>query len=129
MTDGFDIGRQTDVNDVRDLVNDIINSDGFSDPSDCSALGLESTFEKVVDFTYERGNREEIKLDRDIGITASCLEICERQKDKCLAMTLQNERGGRQSCYSHDSSAIVDGTEPTASTGVFYFEKICVREY
>ena len=47
---------------------------------------------------------------------------------RCLAVTLQNERGGRQKCYSHDSSALVDGITPTASTGSFYLEKICVRK-
>ena len=48
---------------------------------------------------------------------------------RCLAVTLQNERGGRQKCYSHDSSALVDGITPTASTGSFYLEKICVRKF
>ena len=128
MTDGFDVGiinRQTDVNDVRELDNASPN-DG--EPGNCDALGLEDTFEKVIDFTYERGVKEEIRLDRDIGIITSCLEICARDATKCLAVTLQNERGGRQTCYSHDSSATSDGSDPTASTGVFYFEKICVRK-
>ena len=73
--DGFDIGftrdRQSDVNDLDDPIND---------PANCEALGLESTFEKVLDFTYERGSKEEINLDRDIGLITSCLEICERRK-------------------------------------------------
>ena len=83
----------------------------------------------MIDFTYDRGTKEEIKLQTDIGLITSCLEICARDATKCLAVTLQNERGGRQACYSHDSSATTDGSEPTASTGVFYFEKICVRKF
>ena len=85
-------------------------------------------FPLFLDFTYERGTKEEIKLERDIGLITSCLEICARDGAKCLAITLQNERGGRQTCYSHDSSATTDGSDPTSSTGTFYFEKICVRK-
>ena len=54
--------------------------------------------------------------------------VCLHLGGRCLAVTLQNERGGRQKCYSHDSSALVDGITPTASTGSFYLEKICVRK-
>ena len=64
-----------------------------------------------------------------IGLINTCLEVCERRGGECLAITLVNERGGRQRCFAHDSSAAVDGTDPTASTGVFYFEKICVRKF
>ena len=74
------------------------------------------------------GNKEEIKLDRDIGIITDCLETCDRRGASCLAISLQNERGGRQRCFAHDSSALADQTQPTASTGTTYFEKICVRK-
>ena len=57
MTDGFDI----DFNKVNEDVTTV------SDPGNCDALGLQSTFEKVLDFTYERGSKTEIELDRDIG--------------------------------------------------------------
>ena len=121
--DGFDIGRQSDADDEPGLTRNV------DDPGNCDALGLEATFEKVVDFTYERGNKEEIKLDRDIGLSTSCLEICDNRGQACLAMSLVNERGGRQRCFAHDSSALVDQTDPLASTGTAYFEKICVRKY
>ena len=81
---------------------------------------------KVVDFTYDRGNREQIVESRDIGMILTCLEECDRQGTDCLAVTLQNERGGRQRCFVHDASAVVDQTDPVSETGVTYFEKICV---
>ena len=112
------------MDDVRELDK----SQNNGDPGNCNALGLQDTFEKVIDFTYERGDKREIRLEGDIGIITSCLEICIRDGIKCLAVTLQNEGGGRQTCYSHNSSATSDRSDPTASTGVFYFEKICIRK-
>ena len=122
--DGFDIGF------TRDRQSNDLDDQGSNDasPENCDALGLETTYEKVLDFTYERGNKEEINLERDIGIISSCLELCDRRKSSCLAITLVNERGGRQRCFAHESSALADGTDPTSSTGSFYFEKICVRK-
>ena len=75
MNDGFDIGikRQSQDND-----NDIIDDDEI-DPGNCVALGLSTTYEKVLDFTYDRGNKEEINLNEDIGLVNSCLEICSRR--------------------------------------------------
>ena len=120
MNDGFDIGvnRQSQDNGIDDQI----------DPGNCDALGQSTTYEKVLDFTYENGNKEEINLNEDIGLINSCLEICQRRGQRCLAVTLSNERGGRQKCFSHDSSAFLDGTTPVASTGSFYFEKICVSK-
>ena len=102
---------------------------------------------KVVDHTYSRGEREEITTTVDIGIANECLAECTRLGSQCLAVTLQvqntgkpfiflrtrlqfsllpqNERGGRQRCFSHTSSAGADGTDPSSSTGVTYYEKIC----
>ena len=60
-----------------------------ADPKDCRADGLVSAYEKVVDFTYSRGTREEITTDVDIGIAGECLQYCVDQGDKCLAVTLQ----------------------------------------
>ena len=82
--------------------------------------------EKVVDFTYDSGNRKQIVESRDIGMIMTCLEECSHQGTGCLAVTLQNERGGRQRCFVHDASAVVDQTDPVSETGVTYFEKICV---
>jgi hypothetical protein len=128
LKDGFDIGGSDDnrgTNSIRDQER-VDNNDG--DPSDCEAVGLATTFEKVLDFTYDRGVKEEIDMDSDIGLVTTCLDTCVRKGKDCLAITLQNERGGRQRCFAHDSSAGVDQTDPTASTGVFYMEKICVRK-
>ena len=63
LTDGFDI----DFNNRNDNSQTNKEDVTLSDPGNCDALGLESTFEKVLDFTYERGNKQEIELDRDIG--------------------------------------------------------------
>jgi len=96
-----------------------------ADPADCRADNLLDSYEKVVDHTYSRGQREEITTTVDIGIANECLAECTRLGSQCLAVTLQNERGGRQRCFSHTSSAGADGTDPSSSTGVTYFEKIC----
>lgn len=79
----------------------------------------------MVDHTYSRGQREEITTDVDIGIASECLGQCNRLGGDCLAVTLQNERGGRQRCFTHTSNAAVDNADPSSSTGVTYFEKIC----
>jgi hypothetical protein len=56
-----------------------------------------------------------------------CLADCDKRGTGCLAVTLQNERGGRQRCFAHDASAVVDETDPVSETGVTYYEKICVK--
>ena len=81
-----------------------------------------------MDFTYDSGNREQIVESRDIGMLMTCLEKCDQEGTDCLAVTLQNERGGRQRCFKHDASAVVDQTDPVSETGVTYFEKICVEK-
>lgn len=126
--DGFDIGFTRQSIDLDQSPAAAADTENLDNPANCDALGYESTFEKVLDFTYERGNKEEIDLNQDIGLITSCLEICDRRNEGCLAISLQNERGGRQRCFAHDSSASVDGTDPVASTGVTYYEKICVRK-
>ena len=80
---------------------------------------------QVVDYTFSRGTREEITTDVDIGIASECLQVCNDQGDKCLAVTLQNERGGRQRCFALSSSAGKENTDPSSATGVTYFEKTC----
>lgn len=96
-------------------------------PANCAAAGFEETYEKVVDYTYDRSTKVQVDLSKDIGIAVNCLAECSRQGGACLAITLQNERGGRQRCFAHDASAATDETDPTAQTGVTYFEKVCVR--
>lgn len=102
-------------------------TDQQGDPRDCEAFNLETTYEKVVDYTYERGSKSQITVVKDIGIIIQCLTQCNIQGRNCLSVTLLNERGGRQRCFEHDSSAFADQTDPTAETGITYFEKICVR--
>jgi len=96
-----------------------------ANPANCRADGLVAAYEKVVDFTYNSGNREEIQTNIDIGIASECLSQCTGLAESCLAVTLQNERGGRQRCFSIDTSAGVDQRDPDSATGVTYFEKIC----
>ena len=96
-------------------------------PENCRADGLVTSYEKVTDFTYDIGRKDQIPVGDDIGIVTNCLEICSNDGKDCLSMTLLNERGGRQRCFSHTGSAGVDGTNIVAATGVTYFEKICIR--
>nr|XP_040567250.1 uncharacterized protein LOC121116996 isoform X1 [Lepeophtheirus salmonis] len=103
------------------------NSKSNPNPENCRSAGLSTSFEKVMDFTYDRGPEEEFSTSVDIGIIVQCLRECQSRGRLCLAATLRNERGGRQSCYGLGNSATVDGTEPVAATGVTYFEKICVN--
>jgi len=102
-------------------------SDG-GNPADCRADNLATSYEKIVDFTYNRGNKEEINTNIDIGIAEECIRECNNLGDSCLAVTLQNERGGRQRCFSLDTSAGVEKAEPDSATGVTYFEKICTSQ-
>ena len=98
-----------------------------SSPQDCRADGLVEAYEKVVDFTYSRGGREELTTDIDIGIAGECLSQCTQQGGNCLAVTLLNERGGRQRCFTLASSALADQADLESSTGVTYYEKVCSR--
>ena len=100
-----------------------------ANPANCRADGLVSAYEKVVDFTYNQGTKEEIQTNIDIGIASECLSQCTGLAEGCLAVTLQNERGGRQRCFAIDTSAGVDQTDPDSATGVTYFEKICSSNF
>ena len=88
MTDGFDI--DFNANNRNSISSQTSKEDvTLSDPGNCDALGLESTFEKVLDFTYERGSKVEIELDRDIGLLPSCLEVCARRGSECLGKIMK----------------------------------------
>ena len=117
-----DQGTKVKEKDMRN--RDVINT---GDPGNCRADGLLTSYEKVIDFTYDAGVKTQIDTDLDIGIVTECLDTCSGSGNECLSMTLLNERGGRQRCFSHSGSAFVDGNSPTAATGVTYFEKICIR--
>ena len=116
--------RDKDRNPDRDRDRDRVSGD----PANCRADGLETTFEKVVDHTYDRGDAEAIETRKDIGIVLQCLSECKDQGDRCLSLTLQNERGGRQRCFAKDTSAAVENESPVAQTGVTYYEKVCASK-
>ena len=84
---------------------------------------------KVVDATYNRGTVTELTTRNDIGIANECLAQCSDAGPSCLSVILRNERGGRQSCSSVTSSAVADNSDPTSTTGVTYFEKICISKF
>jgi hypothetical protein len=65
-------------------------------PSRCRDDGLEPSYEKVLDFTYDKGTKEAIDVGQDIGLINYCVDECTSRGADCLAVTLQNERGGRQ---------------------------------
>ena len=95
----------------------------------CALDGLSSAYEKVVDVTYNRGTVTELTTRNDIGIANECLAQCSDAGPSCLAVLLNNERGGRQSCSSVTSSAVADGADTTSATGITYFEKICISKF
>ena len=96
-------------------------------PENCRADGLVTSYEKVVDFSYDVGRKDQISVGDDIGILTKCLDICNNNGKDCLSVTLLNERGGRQRCFEHSGSAGVDNNDLVAATGNTYFEKICIR--
>ena len=61
-------------------------------------------------------------------MVGQCLSECSRRGRECAAVTLLNERGGRQRCFALESSAEVDRGELEEETGVTYYGKICARE-
>jgi len=63
----------------------------------------------------------------DVGITAHCLVECAQQRDRCMAVSLENVRGGRQRCYGLDRSADADNQPLQAAPDLGYFQKICLR--
>ena len=86
-----------------------------------------TTYEKVVDFTYNQGTVS--KLKSDIGIVTDCLQQCTQMRN-CLSVLLTNDRGGIQTCSSLNSSAINDESELVgANNGQMYFEKVCLSEF
>jgi len=65
-------------------------------PAKCRDDSLEQSYEKVLDFTYDKGSKEELDVGVDIGMINYCIDECTSRGSDCLAVTLQNERGGRQ---------------------------------
>jgi len=82
----------------------------------------------VLDYTYEGKSKTQLSVGKDIGIALTCLAECTRLGADCMAVSLQNLRGGRQKCFAHVRSASADGVQLSQETGVTYFEKACASE-
>lgn len=63
----------------------------------------------------------------DIGISGECLVECAQQRERCLAVSLENVRGGRQRCYSLDRSSDAEAAPLSAAPDLAYFQKICLQ--
>ena len=133
------LSNQVDFDNTRPILDNVLSQQQLDeeDPlptynggntGNCAADGLVTTYEKVVDVTYNRGTVTELTTQNDIGIANDCLSQCNNQGASCLSVILNNERGGRQSCSAVTSSAAADQTDPTSATGVTYFEKICLSK-
>ena len=71
--------------------------------------------------------REPLRTRVDVGITAQCLVECAQQRDRCMAVSLENVRGGRQRCYGLDRSADGENAPLQPAPDLGYFQKICLR--
>ncbi|XP_069693489.1 uncharacterized protein [Periplaneta americana] len=85
------------------------------------------TYEKVAGATYGSAHREPIRTRGDIGISAECLVQCAQMRARCLAISIENVRGGRQRCYAKERSADSDGGILTSAPELAYFQKICLQ--
>ncbi|CAB3367593.1 Hypothetical predicted protein [Cloeon dipterum] len=108
-----------------DAASNGIYSDADLSPYPCR---FTLTYEKVAGAMYTNARRDPIKTWVDLGITAHCLVECAQQRDRCLAVSLENVRGGRQRCYALDRSADGDNQPLQAAPDLGYFQKICLRE-
>ena len=116
-----------DRDDRDDQFSLEVSSASTANPENCRADGLVTSYEKVVDFSYDAGRKEQISVNDDIGIVTKCLDVCKNNGKDCLSVTLLNERGGRQRCFEHSGSSGMDNNDLVAATGTTYFEKICIR--
>jgi hypothetical protein len=48
-------------------------------------------------------------------------------RHRCLAVSLENVRGGRQRCYAIERSADADGGVLNSAPELAYFQKICLQ--
>ncbi|XP_059489112.1 uncharacterized protein LOC132204551 isoform X2 [Neocloeon triangulifer] len=108
-----------------DAASNGIYSDADLNPYPCR---FTLTYEKVAGATYTNARRDPIRTWVDVGITAHCLVECAQQRDRCMAVSLENVRGGRQRCYALDRSADGDNQPLQAAPDLGYFQKICLRE-
>ncbi|XP_068082053.1 uncharacterized protein [Anabrus simplex] len=86
------------------------------------------TYEKIAGATYASSHREPIRTRDDIGISGECLIKCAQLRQRCLAVSVENVRGGRQRCYALDRSADAENSPLQSAPDLAYFQKICLRE-
>ncbi|XP_021930316.1 uncharacterized protein LOC110834946 [Zootermopsis nevadensis] len=98
--------------------------DGVLSPYPCRYT---LTYEKVAGATYGSTHREPIRTRGDIGISGECLIQCAQMRHRCLAVSIENVRGGRQRCYSIERSADSDGGALVSAPELAYFQKICLQ--
>lgn len=48
-------------------------------------------------------------------------------RHRCLAVSIENVRGGRQRCYAIERSADSDGGVLVSAPELAYFQKICLQ--
>ncbi|XP_033606986.1 uncharacterized protein LOC111863521 isoform X3 [Cryptotermes secundus] len=100
------------------------DQDGVLSPYPCRYT---LTYEKIAGAAYGNAQREPIRTRADIGISGECLIKCGQLRHRCLAVSLENVRGGRQRCYSIERSADSDGGLLTSAPELAYFQKICLQ--
>ncbi|KAK8733712.1 hypothetical protein OTU49_006442, partial [Cherax quadricarinatus] len=95
---------------------------GFSFAVDRCSFGR-LTYEKVTGFELSRIKSELLFSSKTEGITARCAELC-KNLNSCMAFNLDYNRF---ECYSLDTRASEVPQNLRQSSGVGYFEGICLR--
>ncbi|PSN46744.1 hypothetical protein C0J52_00892 [Blattella germanica] len=98
--------------------------DGILSPYPCRNT---LTYEKIAGASYGASHREPIRTRADIGISGECLVHCAQMRHRCLAVSIENVRGGRQRCYAIERSADSEGGTLVSAPEVAYFQKICLQ--
>ena len=73
----------------------------------CSSIQLQIPINILITFSYIHASKLGLYNQRRISYLPlkKIDESCYKTNARCLAVTLQNERGGRQRCFSIDTSA------------------------
>nr|CAD7262146.1 unnamed protein product [Timema shepardi] len=100
------------------------NTDGSLNPYPCRHT---LTYEKIAGANYPVAHREPIRTRADIGISGECLVQCALMRQRCLAVSVEVERGGRQRCFSLERSADSDVGPLQPAPELAYFQKICLQ--
>lgn len=70
--------------------------------------------------------REEIRTRDPLGITIECLKECDRQRERCMAVTLETAPSTAQRCYALARGSGNDPSTLTTAPTVSFFEKTCI---